>query len=294
LTVISQLYNFVVQFPEAVQFVQDEEGRPTSGDATRLAGGAFQGEYGETYFHRLQHIRNIHMFMGLPVHFVHGALNFLHLQLSQLIESQVEPKLKEASYLALEKILDLNRDILTHTAHSVDELHKNLYYRVEHSLLRFTRRLIFGFDLLLLLGLIGLSLGAVFLIGSDISKIFHADDHGKSVLGVLGSLLVLWMTHRTDGGGTGPYQRRRLQLHLFVGAAMVALFANSVGQYEFRKFTGGKFLSGQYPGPGINFLALQRKDRRKRPCPNSVQNCQGSNRPEAQRRDGVTSQKGLF
>jgi uncharacterized membrane protein (DUF373 family) len=219
--IVEDFYQFLLEIPDAAKFLQDPE------RLTRLKGlhrawllKLFEGPYNASYFQRLQRIGLAHVRIGLSAHFVYVAMNFLRDRLKVTL-LELESALRGAAEAALDKILDLNLDVIARAYHQAEMRHFFLSYKLDDALIRFARRFTFGLNLLLLVGLIGLAAGMVVVLLSDIGLIFqgHLD---KGLVSALGSLLVLWLAielleaeiHRLRGG--------ELQLSLFVGVGLVA------------------------------------------------------------------------
>jgi uncharacterized membrane protein (DUF373 family) len=219
--IVEDFYQFLLEIPDAAKFLQDPE------RLTRLKGlhrawllKLFEGPYNASYFQRLQRIGLAHVRIGLSAHFVYVAMNFLRDRLKVTL-LELESAVRGAAEAALDKILDLNLDVIARAYHQAEMRHFFLSYKLDDALIRFARRFTFGLNLLLLVGLIGLAAGMVVVLLSDIGLIFqgHLD---KGLVSALGSLLVLWLAielleaeiHRLRGG--------ELLLSLFVGVGLVA------------------------------------------------------------------------
>jgi len=148
-------------------------------------------------------------------------MNFLRLDLQKIIDTEVEPRVRELSLRAMEKILDLNLDIIARTYHEEEMRRVFLSYRLDNALIRFAHRFTFGLNMLLLLGLLALSLGVVAVLAHDISMIFRGSPE-KGLVSALGSLLILWLMIELLDAEIDRLQGGAFQLSLFVGVALVA------------------------------------------------------------------------
>ena len=170
---VGDFYNYFHQIPETDRLLKESApGRlPALHKAWLLA--MFEGLYDESYFLRLQRIGHAHVRIGLSAHFVYAGMNFLRLRILKVIESEVEVMGRTAAVQAVEKILDLNLDVIARTYHEEEMRRVFLSYKLDNALIRFARRFTFGLNLLLLVGLIALSLGVVAVLAHDISLIFR-------------------------------------------------------------------------------------------------------------------------
>jgi uncharacterized membrane protein (DUF373 family) len=219
--IVDDFYQFLLDMPDTAKFIQDPE------RLARLKGlhrawlmKLFEGPFNEAYFLRLQRIGMAHVRIGLSAHFVYVAMNFLRDHLKMILV-EVEPADRGVAEVALDKILDLNLDVIARAYHQAEMRRFFLSYRLDDALIRFARRFTFGLNLLLLVGLIGLSAGMVMVLLSDISMIFqgHLD---KGLVSALGSLLVLWLAIELLEAEIDRLRGGELQLSLFVGVALVA------------------------------------------------------------------------
>ncbi len=220
--VVNDFYHFFRQIPDAAKFLKEESllARLTAAHRTWLL-ALFQGPFDDRYYQRLQRIGYAHVHIGLSAHFVYVGMNFLRLQLQQIISAGVEPRLREQALRAMDKILDLNLDVIARTYHEEEMRRVFLSYRLDSALIRFAHRFTFGLNMLLLLGLIGLSLGVVAVLALDISLIFRGSPE-KGLVSALGSLLILWLMIELLDAEIDRLQGGAFQLSLFVGVALVA------------------------------------------------------------------------
>jgi len=219
---ISDFYHLFQQMPDAAKFLQDESrmAKLMAAHRTWLL-GLFQGPFDDRYYQLLQRIGHAHVRIGLSAHFVYVGMNFLRLQLGRIISASVTDRLRGPALLALEKILDLNLDIIARTYHEEEMRRFFLSFRLDNALIRFANRFTFGLNLLLLVGLIALSMGVVVVLALDISLIFRGNAE-KGLVSALGSLLILWLMIELLDAEVERLQGGSFQLSLFVGVALVA------------------------------------------------------------------------
>ncbi len=220
--IVQDFYNYFLQFPDTAKYLEKE------GQLARLQPlhrlwllALFQGTYDDRYYQRLKRIGNAHVRIGLSAHFVYVGMNFIRLELSKIIESEVEPKLRSTAMLALEKVLDLNLDVIARTYHEEEVRRIFLSYKLDNALIRFASRFAFGLNMLLVLGLIALSLGVLVILAYDFSLIFRGSLE-RGLISALGSLLILWLMIELLSAEVDRLQGGAFQLSLFVGVALVA------------------------------------------------------------------------
>ncbi|MFA5112488.1 MAG: protoglobin domain-containing protein, partial [Desulfobaccales bacterium] len=169
---VDDFYNLFLQIPDAARYLQDDR------QIARLKGmhrlwllALFQGPYDERYFQRLQRIGLAHVRINLSAHFVYVGMNLIRRHLYQIISTEVDPRQRESALQAMEKILDLNLDIIARTYHEEELRRVFLSQKLDSLLIRFSQRFTFGLNILLVVGLLGLSLGAVGLVVQDVIHI---------------------------------------------------------------------------------------------------------------------------
>lgn len=240
-------YTFLRGIPETASFLQDETRLPHLRQSHRdWLLDLFRGHYDERYHRRLQRIGHAHVRIGLAAHYVYVAMNFIRKQLHGVIDTEVEPAHQALTRRALDKILDLNLDIIARTYHEEEMRRVFLSFKMDDALIRFARRFTFGLNLILVIGLLGLSFGAVAMIGFDISQIFFSGKFEKGVVAAMGSLLVLWLVIELLEAEIDRLRGGSFKLHLFVGVALVAFIreelVSSMSHTEF--YVHGIYLGG--------------------------------------------------
>ncbi len=219
---VDDFYQMLLDMPDTAAFLQDAAQLARLKKSHRewlLA--LFEASFDERYYSRLRRIGHAHVRIGLSAHFVYVAMNFIRQHLKSIITQEVEPVKLEESLQAMDKILDLNLDVIARTYHEEAMRKFFLSYRLDDALIRFARRFTFGLNLLLLVGLIALAVGMVAVLLHDVSLIFRGSPE-KGLVAALGSLLVLWLAIELLDAEIDRLQGGELQLSLFVGVALVA------------------------------------------------------------------------
>jgi uncharacterized membrane protein (DUF373 family) len=243
---VADFYTLFLQLPDAAKFLRDP------GQLDRLQPlhrawllSLFQGPYDDRYFQRLQRIGYAHVRIGLSAHFVYVGMNLIRENLLKIIETEAEPRQREEALRAVEKILDLNLDVIARTYHEEEVRRVFLSQKLDSALIRFSQRFTFGLNILLVVGLLGLSLGAVALIIQDIGQVVAGRlDHG--LVGAMGSVLVLWVVIELLDMEIDRLRGGAFKLHLFVGVALVAFIRKvlvaSLGEHNL--FLESLYLAG--------------------------------------------------
>ena len=185
------------------------------------------------------------MRIGLSAHFVYVGMNLIRRHLHQIIETEVEPRQREAAFRAVEKILDLNLDIIARTYHEEELRRVFLSQKLDSLLIRFSQRFTFGLNILLVVGLLGLSLGAVGLVVQDVIHIVQGN-LTQGLVGAMGSVLILWVVIELLDMEIDRLRGGAFKLQLFVGLALVAfirkVLVSSLASHDL--WTEGLYLAG--------------------------------------------------
>ncbi len=220
--IVADFYDLFLQIPDTAKFLKDEAKLTWLRSQHRAWFLAlFQGPYDERYFQRLQRIGHAHVRIGLSAHFVYVGMNLVRLRLHQIIETEVDPRQRQGALRAVEKILDLNLDIIARTYHEEEIRRVFLSQKLDSLLIRFSQRFTFGLNILLVVGLLGLSLGAVGLIVQDLINILQGN-LGHGLVSAMGSVLILWVVIELLDMEIDRLRGGAFKLQLFVGLALVA------------------------------------------------------------------------
>lgn len=183
----------------------------------------FSGSYDNQYLHNLQRIGHAHVRVGLNAHYVNTAMNVVRRFLIEVLQENF-PTLEERRQYrnAVEKIIDINLDIMS-ASYQEEELKKVFVsHRLESKLIQATERFNYGLNLVLLLALAGVSLSVVALFVWDILHIFRGDIE-KGILSALGSLLILWMMIELIDNEIKTLKGGKFNILVFIGVIIVAL-----------------------------------------------------------------------
>ncbi len=262
---VEDFYQFLLEMPDTAVFLKDEArlARLKTSHREWLL-SLFEGPFDERYYSRLRRIGHAHVLIGLSAHFVYVGMNFIRQHLKDIIAQEIEPKRLKESLVAVDKILDLNLDVIARTYHEEAMRKVFLSYRLDDALIRFARRFTFGLNLLLLVGLIALSAGMVVVLLHDVSLIFRGDTE-KGLVAALGSLLVLWLAIELLDAEIDRLQGGELQLSLFVGVALVAFIRKVlIASLAHEDIQVEVFYLGGILVLGLIFWLVSRTERQRR------------------------------
>ncbi|DAB40514.1 MAG TPA: hypothetical protein CFH81_04555 [Sulfurovum sp. UBA12169] len=185
----------------------------------------FCGQYDMTYFMYLYKIGEVHVRIGLPTHYVNAAFTFVRTFVLKNIEKNASEKERYAKeIIAVEKIIDMNLDVLT-SSYREEELSKFLSMsKFEKTILSGLKKFTSYINFLLAGALALVAFFAIGLFSYDIYLLFFTDiGMEKGILTVLGSLLVLWAAIELIHEEIKHLQGQGFAIGAFIMLAMAAL-----------------------------------------------------------------------
>lgn len=207
--------------------------------------------YDNRYLARLRRIGKIHVKIGLKGHYVNASMthirSFCHRQVTELV-SDVDRRSELLD--TLNKILDINLDLMTSSYRDAELKKVFVSHRIESVIIRWSERLLHGLNLVMMIGLLTMAVGVASLLAHDVVYAFTTSLE-TGVIKSLGSLLILWMMIELLHTQVEHLRGGRLQVRIFVELALVAfirkLFVASIEEKDpitFGLFIGGVFVLG--------------------------------------------------
>jgi len=223
---IDEFYDHIWGFGKTAQFLKNKEIIAFHRTKIKLwFVNLFCGKYDLAYFTYLYKIGEVHVKIGLPTHYVNSAFSFVRTFVLKSIEENFESKEQHLKELAaIEKIIDINLDVLT-SSYREEELSRFLSLsKVEKSILMSLKKFNSYVNFFLAGALAVVAFFAIGLFVYDIYLLF-ASDIGieKGILTVLGSLLVLWAAIELIHEEINHLQGKGFAIGAFIMLAMAAL-----------------------------------------------------------------------
>jgi uncharacterized membrane protein (DUF373 family) len=225
----------------------------------------FTAPHDHRYLMALQRIGQVHVRIGLAGHYVNAAMNFIRSFCLRHLEGEVpDPARRQLLIETLDKIIDINLDVMTSSYREAELKKVFLSHRLEFWLVRWSERLLHGLNLLLMVGLVVLSAGVAGLLASDILYAL-TETLETGVIKALGSLLILWMMIELLHTQVENLRGGRFKVQVFVELALVAfirkLFVAAIDEKE--AVTFGLLIGGLLV-LGVVFFLVARVDPRAR------------------------------
>ena len=225
LAVGDELYHYILSIPSIAPIMEgNEEGRKRHRAALgRWFTALFAGKYDQSYFLLLQKTGSTHVRIVLNGHYVNAAMSLVRNRCHGIIHSLAADAAEQSALTAsLDKIVDMNLDIMTSSYREAELRKVFLSYKMDEFLLRFAERFSFALKLVLVTALMGISVAVVGLFVGDVVHLFQQRSaHG--VLGALGSLLIIWVMVELMENEIRQLRGGRFRIQVFLGVALVAL-----------------------------------------------------------------------
>ena len=187
-------YRYLLRFKDTADLLPDQEAIDVRKKTMKKwFMEVFSGKYNQEYLENLRNIGYTHKKIELDGHYVNAAMNFIRNFCLEVLDKEIEnPITRGAVRNSLQKILDINLDVMT-SSYREAELAKVFVSRsVEKKLVNFSERFSYGLNMIVVIGLVGLSLAVVAMFVLDVFEIFTGNvSHG--VITSLGTLLILWV-----------------------------------------------------------------------------------------------------
>ncbi len=223
------LHSWIQQTRETAQFFVDEARRKYVFDSHRFWFlDLFSGNYDSRYYEKLIRIGQTHVKMGVDAHYLNRAINVIRNFCVDVVNRNVEDAEERARILiAIDRILDINLDVIT-SSYIEEELRAySPAYRVKNALITFSERFSQTMNLVLIIALMGLTIGVIGLFVYDI-RIIVTGDLTSGIITALGSLLVLWIMIELMNTEIKHLKGGKFRISVFVGVALVAIIRDTM------------------------------------------------------------------
>lgn len=188
----------------------------------------FEGKYDNKYYERLIKIGIVHVKRAVDAHYLNRAVNIIRTLCVNILYNQRESEEEViANVLAFEKILDINLDVMTSSYIEEEIRNYSSLYRIKSALVDFSEKFLQSANLVLVLALIGLILGAIALFVTDVKQMFSGDLE-KGIISSLGSLLIIWVMIELMNTEISHLKGGKFRISVFVSVALVAVIRETM------------------------------------------------------------------
>ena len=228
-TVVTALSLWINSTKGAAKFFSEESGKQHI--LKSLQGwflDLFSGRYDSRYLEKLTRIAAIHVKNKVDSHYMNRAFNVVKNSCIEILQKLEETKEDVTDKLiSIEKILDINLDVIT--ASYIEEQLKaySPVYRVRSLLINFSERFSQAMNLLLVIALIGLTIGVVWLFIQDVMHLLSGDIE-RGIISALGSMLLLWLMIELMNTEISHLKGGKFHISIFVGVALVTMIRETM------------------------------------------------------------------
>lgn len=183
----------------------------------------FSGVYDQRFYERLMRISSVHVKFKVEPHYMSRAMNVMRNTCIGILSKTDEPKEIMVNWIiALGKILDISLDVIN-TAYYEEEIKfYSPVYKVKSMLIDFSEKFSQTMNLVLILALIGLTIGVVWLFALDIRGLITGSVHiGEGIISALGSMLMLWVVIELMNTEIAHLKGGKFHISVFIGVALV-------------------------------------------------------------------------
>lgn len=189
----------------------------------------FSGRYDSRYHEVLIRIGQKHMKSQVESHYLNRAVNIMRNFCIGTINANIEDAEERTGLLiAVEKILDINLDIITASYIEAELGAYSPAYRVKNALITFAEGFSQTMNLVLVLALMGLTFGAVGLFVNDVIGLFNKSSIENGLIAALGSMLILWVMIELMGTEISNLKGGKFHISVFVGVALVTIIRETM------------------------------------------------------------------
>lgn len=220
--IMDALHSWILKTKDAARFFDEETIRSHVFNAQRewfLA--LFSGNYDSLYYEKLIRIGRKHVEALVDAHYMNRAINIIrNACISVMNEAIEDTEERVRAIVSVEKIIDINLDIIT-SSYIEEELRVfSPAYRVRNALVSFAEQFSQTMNLILVLALIGLTIGVIGLFISDVWKLFSGELE-SGIITALGSLLILWVVIELMDTEIAHLRGGKFKISVFIGVALV-------------------------------------------------------------------------
>ncbi len=227
--VLSTLERWIMGTRGASQFFHDESRKTHVFGAQKVWFlELFSGTYDGRFYEKLMRIGATHVKYKVDAHYMNRSVNLVKNACIDIIQKTEENKTEATNkIISVGKILDISLDVIT-TAYIEEEM--RIYspvYKVKSVLINFSERFSQATNLLLVLALIGLTVGVVWLFVQDVMHLLSVSVE-QGIISALGSMLLLWLMIELMNTEISHLKGGRFRISVFVGVALVTMIRETM------------------------------------------------------------------
>lgn len=225
----------------------------------------FSGNYDSNYYHRLIKIGKVHLKEGIEPHYMNVSMNIKRAFFMEVLSERIEDReLRTELKESLNKIIDINLDIITNAYVEEEIMQYATAYKVKTALVTFAERFSGAMNLILIVSLIVITVGVVGMFVSDLLSLFRGDiAHG--IISALGTLLILWVMIELMNTEISHLKGGKVYISVFVGVALVAVIREiMIATLQHEKIETMYYLTAAILAIGIVFWLVTKAEEKIR------------------------------
>jgi uncharacterized membrane protein (DUF373 family) len=188
----------------------------------------FSGKYDNRYYEKLIRVGAAHVKHKVDTHYMNRAINLIKNACIGILSAQEEDRVEVTNKIvSVGKILDISLDVIT-ASYLEEELRTYApVYKVRSMLVQFSERFSQATNLLLILALMGLTLGVVWLFMQDVMHLVDGNVE-RGIISALGSMLLLWLMLELMNTEISHLKGGKFHISIFVGVALVTMIRETM------------------------------------------------------------------
>ncbi|HAK61536.1 MAG TPA: hypothetical protein DCO77_14370 [Nitrospiraceae bacterium] len=188
----------------------------------------FSGAYDNRHYEKLIRIGSVHVKFNVDAHYMSRAVNIVRNACTGILQRSEEAKEEYTNkVISLGKLLDISLDVIT-TSYIEEEIKTySPVYKVRSALITFSEGFSQTMNLVLILALIGLTLGVLGLFVKDVGLLLQGD-LTNGIISALGSLLLLWVIIELMNTEISHLKGGKFHISVFVGVALVTIIRETM------------------------------------------------------------------
>jgi uncharacterized membrane protein (DUF373 family) len=183
----------------------------------------FSAQYDVGYYSAMSRTGTAHVRIGLPAYLVNVQMSHIRNYLGDFIVGKLkgDPDSASATLSSLNKVMDMNMDLMTRAYREEEMKTHFLSYGLDSALMKTAKWFVTGFNMTLVVGLV---LTGGLALAMSVFEVAHSASLGleRAVLGLLGTLLILWVVIELLDTQIGHIKGRAFAIKVFVSVALVA------------------------------------------------------------------------
>jgi uncharacterized membrane protein (DUF373 family) len=188
----------------------------------------FSGKYDNAHYDKLIKIGMAHMRRNVDVHYLHRMANIIKNSCTGVLSRTDDARDEMVNNIvSVGKIVDISLNVITNAYIEEEMRVYSPVYKVKSALISFSERFSQATNLLLVLALMGLTIGVGWLFMQDVLHLFSGDVE-RGIISSLGSMLLLWLMIELMNTEISHLKGGKFHISVFVGVALVTMIRETM------------------------------------------------------------------